>query len=161
LTGKGTKASAKRMRKAARVCYSGPRGLADALIQPCGCRGTQALVHVSCLHAWRTQRAVQLQDSSRCEVCGVPYQVPLAAWRAYAASAEAGGALRLRLQTLCQRAAAPLGRAVTVTLLLAHAVVRARHLWHWLGQVGVQREGREDCCMFGYQEARCCQPSMI
>lgn len=31
-----------------RICFSGERGLADALIEPCDCRGTQALVHVRC-----------------------------------------------------------------------------------------------------------------
>lgn len=88
------------------------------------------------------QRAVQLLDTSRCEVCGTPYHIPPAAWRAYAASAEAGGAFRLRLQTLWQRAAAPLGRAASAALLLARAVVKARHVWQWLGQVGVGRQAR-------------------
>lgn len=29
-----------------RICHGGPRGLADALVQPCACRGTLANVHV-------------------------------------------------------------------------------------------------------------------
>lgn len=96
----------------------------------------------SCLHAWRTQRAVQLLDASLCEVCGAAYSVPQAAWRAYAASTGAGGALRLRLQALWQRAAAPLGRAMAASLLLAGIVVRARYVWLRLGQVSTARRAR-------------------
>ncbi len=31
-----------------RMCFDSARGLADALIQPCDCRGTLAFVHVRC-----------------------------------------------------------------------------------------------------------------
>lgn len=83
------------------------------------------------------QRAVQLLDTSRCEVCGAPYHVPPAAWRAFAASAEAGSPFRVRMQALWQAAVPALRRAASVLLLAARAVVKARHLYQWLGQVSV------------------------
>lgn len=87
------------------------------------------------------QRAVQLLDPTHCEVCGSLYNVPPAAWRAFAASAEAGSPFRIRLQALWQAAVPPLRRAASVLLLAVRAVVKARHVYEWLGQASVQGWG--------------------
>ncbi|KAL4428477.1 hypothetical protein ABPG75_002566 [Micractinium tetrahymenae] len=76
-----------------RYCWGsgeGPRGLADALVQPCACRGDTAHLHLSCLHTWQLRLMDVGRDPSCCELCRQPYQVPEAAWTALQAAGGVG-----------------------------------------------------------------------
>ncbi|XP_039292063.1 E3 ubiquitin-protein ligase MARCHF8 isoform X2 [Nilaparvata lugens] len=48
-----------------RICQEAK---SDTLISPCKCRGTQGLIHISCLEHW-----LQVSGLSACEVCSTPY----------------------------------------------------------------------------------------
>lgn len=48
-----------------RICQEAK---SDTLISPCKCRGTQGLIHISCLEHW-----LQVSGLSACEVCATPY----------------------------------------------------------------------------------------
>lgn len=50
-----------------RICQESK---AEVLVSPCRCRGTQGLVHLSCLERWLT-----ISGTSACEVCFFPYCV--------------------------------------------------------------------------------------
>lgn len=43
-------------------------------MQPCECKGAEALVHQSCLNAWRTS-GLSPGNLTRCEVCGARYKL--------------------------------------------------------------------------------------
>lgn len=64
-----------------RICFDG----ADSgqLVSPCGCSGTQALVHDSCLQRWRRIQLLQgkLAAAQKCEICGQKYSDSLEAPR--------------------------------------------------------------------------------
>jgi len=60
-----------------RICFEGERS--GDLVSPCGCRGTQGLVHDSCLLRWRRLQVMQgkLAAAERCEICGSKYAANL------------------------------------------------------------------------------------
>eukprot|EP00928_Gymnodinium_smaydae_P064254 TRINITY_DN47649_c0_g1_i1.p1 TRINITY_DN47649_c0_g1~~TRINITY_DN47649_c0_g1_i1.p1 ORF type:complete len:347 (-),score=37.97 TRINITY_DN47649_c0_g1_i1:126-1166(-) len=62
-----------------RICFDGAE--AESLIKACGCSGTHAHVHESCLLRWRRLQQLQgkLSAAMRCEVCGQKYSTSLAA----------------------------------------------------------------------------------
>jgi len=53
-----------------RICREGDDGAGgrEAFVAPCRCRGSVALVHVSCLERWLAE-----SDTSCCELCGHQY----------------------------------------------------------------------------------------
>lgn len=48
-------------------------GVRDALVSPCGCKGSMAFVHLSCLAAWRRARP-RAEGRPRCEACREGYR---------------------------------------------------------------------------------------
>lgn len=56
---------------ACRVCHGD--GAVDVLIDPCLCIGTVRWIHAGCLDQWRG-RSSRLQNSVRCELCGLAYR---------------------------------------------------------------------------------------
>ena len=55
---------------ACRICLD--NGV-EPLVQPCGCRGTMAYVHASCLARWRRENA-DGTDAFQCSTCGDQYR---------------------------------------------------------------------------------------
>lgn len=51
-----------------RICHD--RNLSERNLSPCYCRGSLALVHLSCLQSW-----LATSDTSHCEICGYQYSV--------------------------------------------------------------------------------------
>lgn len=55
-----------------RICHCNPETLPElgSLLSLCNCRGTVALVHMTCLERWLAE-----SDSSSCELCRFQYNV--------------------------------------------------------------------------------------
>ena len=90
----------------------------------------------SCLHEWRVQKARQLRDPARCEVCGEPYRVPASVWRAYAAARGGGAGWQLTLVAAWQRLRPALAAAAALAWRGVRLYLQARHLCLWLGHAG-------------------------
>lgn len=60
-----------------RICFDGTDS--GELVAPCGCSGTQAFVHESCLLRWRRMQLIQGKTAAaaRCEICGCRYPATL------------------------------------------------------------------------------------
>jgi len=56
-----------------RICLEGEAE--EKLISPCGCKGTQAMIHASCLNEWRRHEVARgsTRASQICATCGVAY----------------------------------------------------------------------------------------
>ncbi|XP_075229686.1 uncharacterized protein LOC142329178 [Lycorma delicatula] len=66
-TSKNLKEEVSRVESWCRICQE---STSEVLVSPCRCRGTQGLVHLSCLERWLT-----ISGTSACEVCFYQYCV--------------------------------------------------------------------------------------
>lgn len=85
-----------------------------------------------------------LRDAGSCEVCGAPYQVPDAAWRAFAAAAGPNSTLSARLVALWQRLRPASVTALKASWNAARMLLQLRHWRAWVAMAFAVGLGPED-----------------